>query len=62
LLFKFKVCWEIAVFGKPSLAEEQAGLTIGIILLGMDSEGITGIQPIKGELEMVTLQDSTGAK
>ena len=62
MLFKFKICWEITLFGKPSLAEKQAGLAIGIILLGMDSEGITGIQSIKGELGMVTLQDSAGAK
>jgi two-component system CheB/CheR fusion protein len=56
------MCGEITVLGKPSLAEEQAELAIGIILSGMDSDGITGIPPIKGELGMVMLQDSGSAK
>jgi chemotaxis response regulator CheB len=62
LVFKFKICGEITVLGKPSFTEEQAELAIGIILSAKGSEGAAGIQSIKGKLGMVMLQDSAGAK
>ena len=62
MAFKSKICREIKLLGKPSLAAEQAELIIGIIPAGMAFEETAAIQPVKGELQIETLQNSGGAK